>query len=102
MIIRLLAVDSALAALAVVLSRAFFPRWIPGAAKRWRTVTAALALEWASWSPAQRVLANVVVVFAFAIRAYHMSQPIRYDEAYTYLYFAGQPLSVAVAGNVMV
>src|SRR5215203_4846783 len=45
----------------------------------------------------ERLTAAVLLAGALLIRLLYMRQPIRHDEAYTYLYFASQPLGSALS-----
>ena len=40
----------------------------------------------------ERLTATELLVGALLIRLLYIGQPIRHDEAYTFLYFASQPL----------
>jgi hypothetical protein len=53
--------------------------------------------DWAEAAPVERVAAVLLGAAAFAIRLAHLRQPMRHDEAYTFLHYATAPLSVALS-----
>src|SRR5678816_637484 len=67
------------------------------------TVTAAgaglraLRRAWSADPALHRVALGLVLFLALAIRLYYLYQPIRYDEATTFLYFAVRPLPAAIS-----
>ena len=70
------------------------PRGYPRAAARLVRATVA---ELSAESGAHRIALLAVAALAVVIRVYHLNQAIRYDEAWTYLLYASQPLSTALS-----
>lgn len=50
---------------------------------------------WQASSPSHRAASLLVLSSAIGIRLFHLRQPLRYDEAFTYLNFASHSLVVA-------
>ena len=53
--------------------------------------------DWIEAAPIERVVAVLLGVIGMGIRFAHLRQPMRHDEAYTYLHYARAPLSVALS-----
>ena len=52
---------------------------------------------WRAEDAAHRVALLAIVAIAIVLRAIHLSQPMRYDESVTYVYFAQLPLEQALS-----
>ncbi|HVT39693.1 MAG TPA: glycosyltransferase family 39 protein [Gemmatimonadaceae bacterium] len=48
-------------------------------------------------SPWHWIALGFIVCIAAAVRVLHLGQPMRYDEAWTYTYYASQPLPIALS-----
>lgn len=95
--LRLLLVELALAGVAAFCARLFFRGATGRLARRARTLGGRLRQGWRTEGEVARTALAVVFVAAAALRLYHIAQPIRYDEAYTYTYFASRSLVDAMS-----
>lgn len=93
----LLLLELVLAALAAAVIVLGFPRgsWQPRPSLR--PARAWAQAEWAAASPAERAIWIGIVAAALALRLYHIRQPMRHDEAYTFLGYASLPLADALS-----
>jgi len=92
----LLALEAALAVSATLIVVLVFPcathRWVA----MLRDAAANARRQWSADPRAHRAGLTAILALAIGIRLVHLNQPMRYDEAYTYLQYASQPLRIAL------
>ena len=93
----LLLLELVLAAVSAAVIALGFPRgtWQP--TPTLRSARAWVYGEWSAASPAERAIWIGVVAAALLLRLYHIRQPMRHDEAYTFLGYAALPLADALS-----
>jgi hypothetical protein len=93
---QLIALELVLATSAAIVARGF-PRgtWRPRPSLR--PARAWTAAEWTGATVAERAIWLAIVAAALLLRLYHIRQPMRHDEAYTFLGYASLPLADALS-----
>jgi len=93
----LLVLELVLAAVAAAIVVVGFPRatWRPRPSLR--SARAWAVAEWTGATAAERAIWIGVVAAALLLRLYHIRQPMRHDEAYTFLGYASLPLADALS-----
>ena len=86
-----------LAAIAAAIVAFGFPRGAWSRRPSFRPVIALAGAEWAGATRTERAIGIVVIAAAFFLRLYHIRQPMRHDEAYTFLGYAAMPLADALS-----
>ncbi len=93
----LLVLELVLAAAATAIVALGFPRgtWRPSPSLR--SARAWVGAEWTAATTAERAISVGVVLAALVLRLYHIRQPMRHDEAYTFLGYASLPFADALS-----
>ena len=88
--------EAGLAAIVAAIVAFGFPRahWRRGRPKR--SIRALMRAEWEGATRAERAIGIAVIAVALLLRLYHIRQPMRHDEAYTFLGYAALPLADAL------
>ena len=75
----------------------FFRQAGKGASREWADALALMRASWTTDPRAHWLAAMVVAIVSLGIRAYLLFQPIRYDEAFTFLAYVSKPWYLGVA-----
>jgi 4-amino-4-deoxy-L-arabinose transferase-like glycosyltransferase len=93
---RFVGVELLLGAAAVALIARVFPIPVGRYVAAGREALGNARKAWLADPPVHRAAVVLTLLFAVALRLYHLNQPMRYDEANTYLRYATRPLTVAL------
>src|SRR5450631_3222237 len=92
---RLLLYEAVVLGFAFAFARWAFPGLLSNAREDGRHVLVAIRRDFLDSSIVYRCACGAI--FAVVLRIAHLRQPMRYDEAWTFVHYASQPLSVALS-----
>lgn len=95
--IRLFSLILVLVMMAAALVRWVFPHSLRAYAGDARALVALTRRGWLAEPTVHRAALAALVLFGFLLRLVHLSQPMRYDEAWSFINYSSQPLRIALS-----